>query len=76
MTQQPGRYFMESPNFRRSFFGLVALLLFCVCAASGQPAAREGTIDLRTVDLSTRPVALSGQWQFFWNQLLNFGLVL
>ena len=64
---------MESPNFRRSFFGLVALLLFCVCTASGQPAAREGTIDLRTVDLSTRPVALSGQWQFFWNQLLSPG---
>jgi signal transduction histidine kinase len=37
----------------------------------GKVQALAGTIDLRGRDLSLSPVALDGQWQFFWQKLLT-----
>jgi signal transduction histidine kinase len=39
--------------------------------SSGMPEAVSGVIDLRQQDLSGDPVALNGQWLFFWNRLLS-----
>ncbi len=47
---------------------------FHYCLAKGQPTAvpiaHQGVIDLRNQDLSGKPVALNGEWHFFWHQLL------
>ena len=49
---------------------------FYQCLASGSPAipiVKRGTIDLRSQDLNRKPIALDGEWQFFWNKLLMPG---
>jgi signal transduction histidine kinase/CheY-like chemotaxis protein len=37
------------------------------------PIAYQGIIDLRSQDLFKKPVALNGEWCFFWNKLLSPG---
>ncbi len=56
---------------------LVCFLLLGIssasCMAAGQPdpMARKGVLDLRGMNLSDKPVALDGEWGFFWKQLLT-----
>jgi signal transduction histidine kinase/CheY-like chemotaxis protein len=51
--------------------------IFYVCLADGQPVnipvASRGILDLRNQDLSAKPLALHGEWRFFWKQLLSPG---
>src|SRR5580692_888592 len=35
------------------------------------PVAYQGIIDLRNQDLFKKPIALNGEWRFFWNKLLS-----
>src|SRR5215813_3384971 len=48
-----------------------------VCLANDQPSirvtAQKGILDLRQIDLSTSTVALHGEWQFYWRQLIKPG---
>lgn len=54
-------------------------LIFCGCilqtAAQDKknhtPAPVKGILDLRNYDLSSRPVSLNGEWEFYWDQLLH-----
>ncbi|HUR10571.1 MAG TPA: ATP-binding protein [Flavitalea sp.] len=41
-----------------------------VSAQSKQPLAHKGILDLRNTDLTGKPLHLSGEWKFFWKQLL------
>ena len=34
------------------------------------PLAKKGILDLRSLSLSDKPVALEGEWEFFWKQLI------
>ncbi len=36
-----------------------------------KPVAKQGVIDLTTVDLSKDPVALTGEWGIYWKQLIT-----
>lgn len=57
----------------------IRFLLFAVISslaagamAIAAPVAVEGVLDLRQWDFAADgPVALNGQWEFFWNELLN-----
>ncbi len=35
------------------------------------PLAHQGVIDLRNVDLFSKPLAINGEWGFYWNRLLT-----
>ena len=53
-------------------------VLFVLGGCSGQiseikPKAESGVFDLRQVQLGNDIVALDGQWEFYWNQLLPPG---
>jgi signal transduction histidine kinase/CheY-like chemotaxis protein len=37
------------------------------------PSASKGVIDLRNQDISIKPVLLTGEWNFYWKQLLEPG---
>lgn len=41
--------------------------------SEGKPKAESGVIDLTQLQLENTVVALDGQWEFFWNQLLAHG---
>src|SRR5579872_1368362 len=62
---------------RPLLLNLISLLLIGIsstsCMAGGQPGpvAQKGVLDLRKLDLSDGPVALDGEWGFFWRQLLG-----
>ncbi len=47
--------------------------LYCVAQdnAGFPPKARGGVLDLRNADLSKTSVALNGEWQFYWKQLID-----
>lgn len=56
----------------------IILVLFILGGCSDQraeikPKAESGVIDLTQVQLENDVVALDGQWEFFWNQLLAPG---
>jgi len=62
-------FIIGKPLFR---FLLFVLFLFSVRFSIAQEASIEkGIIDLRNVGLQKRPVALNGNWGFYWNQLLS-----
>lgn len=51
---------------------LFLLFLFTVLFSFAEAQTIEkGIIDLRKADLQKQPVALNGNWGFYWNQLLN-----
>jgi signal transduction histidine kinase/CheY-like chemotaxis protein len=52
------------------------VLIGAVCIsglAYGEPGplAKKGVLDLRSLNLSDKPVALDGEWGFFWKQLVS-----
>jgi signal transduction histidine kinase/CheY-like chemotaxis protein len=50
------------------------LLVSCLSGPFGfgqEPAARQGVIDLRKVNLFDNHVRLNGDWAFYWNRLLS-----
>ncbi|MDK2936292.1 MAG: hypothetical protein PWP62_1300 [Eubacteriaceae bacterium] len=49
---------------------LVPILSGCASEAT-QTQAREGQIDLTNTDLNTQTLALAGDWEFYWDQLLS-----
>lgn len=53
------------------------LQLFCTCAGYAGPIlpalAKKGVLDLRNQDLYAKPLALNGEWVFYWDQLLQPG---
>lgn len=67
-----------SAGFMKLMLLKIAGALFCAlcflpCFAGKDrvPVARKGVLDLRSIDLSGKKVALDGQWDFYWNQLLS-----
>lgn len=62
---------------RPLFLRLISLFLIGIssasCMAGGQPGpmAQKGVLDLRRLDLADGPIALDGEWGFFWQQLLG-----
>ena len=52
-----------------SFLGLSCTTLY----AQTIPAAQHGTLDLRYTDLSSQFISLNGEWNFYWQQLLQPG---
>jgi signal transduction histidine kinase len=51
---------------------LVATLAGCERAPETRPQARNGVLDLTNYDIQSRgPVALDGQWEFYWDKLLG-----
>ncbi len=53
---------------------LVLIILGCASCTSnngGNPQAIKGVIDLRNEDFGEKDVALDGEWQFYWLQLLQ-----
>jgi signal transduction histidine kinase/CheY-like chemotaxis protein len=61
----------------RTWLKLVCLLLivgaFIPFLANGEggPIAQKGILDLRNCEFSNKPIALNGQWGFYWKQLLT-----
>ncbi len=56
----------------------IIFVLFILGGCSGQifeikPKAESGVLDLTQVQLENDIVALDGQWEFYWNQLLSSG---
>lgn len=67
-------------HFVRIWALLLAFSLFMACAgcarraADSIPRAVDGVLDLRGIDLAqTGPLALNGEWQFYWDRLLSPG---
>ena len=64
-------------------FLLIILIMpgFCMlpqfCQAFDQPdapaVAHKGVLDLRQTSLDNMPVALHGEWEFYWNELIGPG---
>lgn len=56
------------------FFALLVCGLLPACLAKDEPlarvAAKNGVLDLRTINLDGKPVSLNGEWQFYWRQLI------
>ncbi|WP_288427761.1 ATP-binding protein [uncultured Spirosoma sp.] len=55
---------------------LLALLCLCgICQAQigVKPVARRGVADLRKVDVDAQKTALTGEWKWYWHQLLKPG---
>jgi signal transduction histidine kinase/CheY-like chemotaxis protein len=42
----------------------------CLAGGREDPAAKEGILDLRSLNLSDKAVTLDGQWGFFWKKLI------
>ena len=51
----------------------IFLIIFVPGAAYGEHSVFNGTIDLRNYDLSHNSVKLNGQWEFYWNRLIQPG---
>jgi signal transduction histidine kinase/CheY-like chemotaxis protein len=57
---------------RIKYFTLTsALFIICSLKIAAQSNAEKGIIDLRQTDLSNKTITLSGEWQFYWQQLLT-----
>ncbi|HSZ84930.1 MAG TPA: response regulator [Puia sp.] len=59
---------------RQIFFLFIFLNAINLCFAEPQPSsaiAKNGILDLRDQNLFSAPVALNGQWQFFWKELIS-----
>ncbi len=61
--------------FMGTFF-VIILIFLSACTSNSiekkPPLAVEGVLDLRGWDFSKKVlVPLNGEWQFYWNQLLN-----
>lgn len=60
--------------FKGIFFPLIAMAMMlpaCVMNPQEKPAAYRGEMDLRNWNFHVRgPVALDGQWEFYWGKLL------
>ncbi len=60
--------------FKFPFFTCLIFLLSEICAlanSNNHPIAQKGLIDLRSADLSHKTVNLTGDWGFYWHQLIN-----
>lgn len=60
----------------KSVLLLVCAIFACTCGKTyenkGQPEAVKGVLDLRGWDFREQgPVDLNGEWQFYWNELLE-----
>src|SRR5688572_8321286 len=58
-------------------FYILLLILCCnlsygFASVNDSPLAKEGILDLRNQSLQNK-VALDGEWEFYWHQLLNPG---
>jgi signal transduction histidine kinase len=52
--------------------GIILISFNCSCARNLEPAAVKGVLDLREYNLKTYgPVDLKGEFEFYWNQLLD-----
>jgi signal transduction histidine kinase len=51
--------------------GVVAGPLLANDNGKGDPIAQKGVLDLRSYDFSQKPIALNGQWGFYWKKLLT-----
>ena len=49
----------------------MALSLTCLAQDSQAPVAKNGILDLRKVNLFSKPLSLNGEWGFYWNRLLS-----
>src|SRR5580692_3830900 len=66
---------------RRIWLKIVCLLLTGVASGpllanddgkgKGDPIAQKGILDLRSCDFSQKPIALNGEWGFYWEKLLT-----
>ena len=60
---------------RLPFITVLTLLmvpgLSCLAGGDGTPVANRGILDLRKVNLFSKPVPISGEWGFFWDRLLT-----
>jgi signal transduction histidine kinase/ActR/RegA family two-component response regulator len=59
---------------RQIFFLFIFLHAINFCFADPQPStatAKNGILDLRSQNLFSSPIALNGQWQFFWKELIS-----
>jgi len=68
-----GVLYLVVPN--AGYFLLVMLLGIlssdhCLAKEPPGPLAQKGILDLRNQDLSAKPMALDGEWGFFWKKLL------
>lgn len=70
---------MVSPSARDNkllhwFLSLLLLLTSSLLAcATPIPTARQGVLDLRSVDLSRQDIELRGEWKWYWQQLRSPG---
>ncbi|HSH03255.1 MAG TPA: ATP-binding protein [Anaerolineae bacterium] len=76
MFHQPMRAFNHVPSRLQYILTLfVGLIIFTPTTLHATPhpsaTATNGTLDLTTTDLSHKPHSLSGQWHFYWQQLLT-----
>ncbi|HLY69509.1 MAG TPA: hypothetical protein VKR53_07250, partial [Puia sp.] len=58
---------------RQIYLLCIFLCAHHLCLAEPPPAAamaQNGVLDLRSQNLFSSPVALNGQWQFFWKELI------
>ena len=51
-------------------FALVISSVTCMAKGQPEPVAQKGVLDLRNFDLSEKPIALNGEWGFFWKKML------
>ena len=56
-----------------SFLGIGCQTLLAQTHPAANPAAQKGILDLRHTDLSSQFVSLNGEWNFYWQQLLQPG---
>jgi len=55
----------------KAFLLLPVFLILPGSLQAESPVARQGLLDLRTVDLNeATPLRLEGEWAFYWNQLI------
>ena len=47
------------------------IFLFFVAFSTKAQEVRSGVIDLSNVDLENNAVALNGEWEFYWNELIS-----
>src|SRR5689334_13931973 len=51
--------------------GIIPLLSLANNAPGTSNEAQKGILDLRNTDLDAVPVALHGEWRFYWQQLFQ-----
>jgi two-component system, sensor histidine kinase and response regulator len=67
-------YFLRNNRFTVVCLLLVAVALGCKYKPSNQPNPRivQGMLDLKNWDIQEQgPIALSGEWEFYWQQFLS-----